>query len=283
VSEEPPAAAGAVARAGSGDTWGSALSCQEFAAIGGAGFAPVGQVFGAAVYAAGSDSVSICPAASTSPAGGSGVFGPLVDVTYRARHTAIDRMTAECAAVGGHGVVGVRLSRGSYPLGGLQFTAIGTAVCAAGAVTGPHAPFTSDLSGQEFAKLIRAGWVPAGLALGVAIEARHDDRTTARQTRAWSGNAEMAGWTELVNQARRDARRRLEQDVRRIGAEGVVIADMRMLVRQRDCPASVGRRDHIVEITYIGTAIARFSAADQGPARPALTIMPLGPSGRGRR
>ena len=279
MREEPPAAAGTVARARSGGTWGSALTCQEFAAISGAGFAPVGQVFGAAVYAAGSASVASCPGAP----GGSGTFGPLVEAMYEARHTAIDRMTAECAAVGGHGVVGVRLSRGSYPFGGLQFTAIGTAVCAAGAAVGPRVPFTSDLSGQEFAKLIRAGWVPAGLALGVAIEARHDDRATTRQARPWSGNAEMAGWTELVNQARHDARRGLEQDVRRIGAEGVVIADMRMRVRQRDCPASVGRRDHIVEITFIGTAIARFSPAEQGPAGPALTVMPLGPSGRGRR
>ena len=282
MSEEPPAAAGAVARARSGGTWGSALTCEEFAAIGGAGFAPVGQVFGAAVYAAGSASVSSCPGASTTP-GGSGTFGPLVEAMYQARHTAIDRMTAECAAVGGHGVVGVRLSRGSYPFGGLQFTAIGTAVCASGAVIGPRVPFTSDLSGQEFAKLIRAGWVPAGLALGIAIESRHDDRATARQARPWSGNAEMAGWTELVNQARHDARRRLERDVRRIGAEGVVIADMEMRVRQRDCPAAVGRRDHVVEITLIGTAIARFSPADHGRAGPALTVMPLGPSGRGRR
>ena len=282
MREEPPAAAGAEASAPSGGTWGSALTCQEFAAIGGAGFAPVGQVFGAAVYAAGSASQSICPAASTSP-GGSAIFGPLVDAMYQARHTAIDRMTAECAAVGGHGVVGVRLSRGSYVFGGLQFTAIGTAVCAAGAATGPRVPFTSDLSGQEFAKLIRAGWVPAGLALGVAIGSRHDDRATTRQARRWSGNAEMAGWTELVNQTRHDARRRLEQDVRRIGAEGVVIADMQMRVSQRDCPASVGRRDHIVEITFIGTTIARFSRAGHGPARSALTVMPVGPSGRGRR
>jgi uncharacterized protein YbjQ (UPF0145 family) len=273
VSEEPSAAAAAIARARSGGTWGSALTCQEFAAIGSAGFAPVGQAFGAAVYAAGSASVSTCAGAP----GGAGAFGPLVDAMYQARHTAIDRMTAECAAVGGHGVVGVHLSRGSYPFGGLQFTAIGTAVRAAGAVIGPRAPFTSDLSGQEFARLIGAGWVPAGLALGIAIESRHDDRATARQARPWSGNAEMAGWTELVNQARHDARRRLERDVGRLGAEGVVIADMQMQVRQRDCPAAVGWRDHVVEITLIGTAIARFSRASHGPAGPALTVMPLGP------
>jgi uncharacterized protein YbjQ (UPF0145 family) len=249
---------------------GSALTCQELSAIGSVGFAPCGVAFGAAVYDAGGARGSSCP----------GSFWPLVEAMYQARDTAIDRMTAECAAVGGHGVVGVRVTRGSFPLGGLEFTAIGTAVRASGAATGPPVPFTSDLSGQDFAKLIRAGWVPAGLALGIAIGSRHDDQATTRQARPWSGNAEMAGWTEVVNQARRDARGRLEEDVRRLGAEGVVIAGMRMQVRTRDCPVAVGRRDHIVEVTLIGTAIARFSRAGHRPAGPALAVMPLGPRRR---
>jgi hypothetical protein len=57
----------------------------------------------------------------------------------------------------------------------------------------------------------------------------------------------------------------------------VVITGMQMRVRERDCPATVGRRDHIVEVTLTGTAIARFSRAGQCPAGPALTVMPLGP------
>ena len=114
-------------------------------------------------------------------------------------------------------------------------------------VHGRSAPFTSDVSGQDFAKLIRAGWVPVGLAHGISIGSRHDDRDTTRQARWISGNAEVAGWTDLVGQSRHDARRQLESDVKRLGAEGVVIAAMPMRVRQRDCPAAVGRRDHIVE------------------------------------
>jgi uncharacterized protein YbjQ (UPF0145 family) len=295
VSEEPPTSAGAAAAgARPSGMWGSALTCQEFAAISGVGFAPVGQVFGAAVYAAGSASGPTCPGPGPSrgevsalppaPAPGRvdpGSFGPLVEAMYQARHTAVDRMTAECAALGGHGVVGVRLSRGSYPLGGLEFTAVGTAVHAAGAA-GLRVPFTSDLSGQDFARLITAGWVPAGLALGIAIRSWHDDRAVTRQARPWSGNAEMAGWTELVNQARRDARSRLEQDVRRLGAEGVVLAGMQMQVREQDCPVTVGRRDHIAEVTLIGTAISRFSPAGHRHDRPALAVMPLGPRAPGR-
>ena len=199
---------------------------------------------------------------------------------YRARRTAIDRMTAECAALGGHGVVGVRLSRGSLPLSGLDFTASGTAVRATGAAYGQRALFTCDVSGQDFAKLMTAGWVPAGLALGISIGSRHDDRGLAGQARWWAGNVEVAGWTELVNQSRQDARRQLEHVVRRLGGEGVVISGMQMQARERDCPATVGRRDHIVEVTLTGTAIARFSPAGRRPAGPALTVMPLGPQRR---
>ncbi len=212
--------------------------------------------------------------------GDAGSFGPLLEAMYQARHTAIDRMTAQCAALGGHGVVGVRLSRGALPLSGLDFTAIGTAVRAPGAAHGQQALFTCDVSGQDFAKLIAAGWVPAGLAFGISIGSRHDDRRLACEARWWSGNVEVAGWSELVNQSRHDARRRLEQDVIRLGGEGVVITGMQMRVRERDCPATVGRRDHIVEVTLTGTAIARFSRAGRCPAGPALTVMPLGPRRR---
>jgi uncharacterized protein YbjQ (UPF0145 family) len=251
-------------------------------------------VLGAAVYAAGSASGYSCPGSQGSPGdgvsarlatqvsgpGGSGSFGPLVQAMYQARDTAVGRMTAECAALGGHGVVGVRLSRGSFPLGGVEFTAIGTAIRAPGAAHGPPVPFTSDLSGQDFAKLIMTGWVPAGLVLGISIGSRHDDRTTARQARWGSGNAEVAGWTELVGQSRHDARDQLDSEVRRLGGEGVVIADMQMRVRQRDCPVQVGRRDHIVEATLIGTAIARFSRTGGPHAGPALAVMSLDPQRR---
>src|ERR1700678_1910721 len=277
----------------SSGTWGSALSSDEFAAIRSVGFEPVGQVFGASVYSVGYTAYScpgtwgarreVTPAQATevSGQGDSGSFGPLVRAMGQARHKAIDRMTAECSELGGHGVVGVRLSMGSFLLGGPEFRAIGTAVRAPGAAPGPGLPFTSGLSGQDFAKLIMLGWVPAGLVLGISIGSRHDDWTTSRQTRWRSGNTEVAGWTELVTESRHDARRQLETDVKRLGAEGVVIASMEMEVRQRDCPAQVGRHDHIVEATLVGTAIASFSRAEHPPAGGrTLAIMSLDPQRR---
>ena len=275
-------------------TWGSALSADEFAAIRSVGFEPAGQVFGAAVYDAGAASGYSCPgvpapsaggspprsATDVSGLGGAGSFGPLVQAMDQARHTAIGRLMTECAQLGGHGVVGVHVSRGAFPLGGTQFAVIGTAVRAPGAPGGEQAPFTSDVSGQDFAKLIRAGWVPVGLALGISIGSRHDDRDTTRQARWSSGNAEVAGWAELVSHSRHDARSQLESDVSRLGAEGVVIAAMPMRVRQRDCPAAVGRRDHIVETSLIGTAVTRFAHPAQRPGGPALAVMSLDPQRR---
>jgi uncharacterized protein YbjQ (UPF0145 family) len=224
------------------------------------------------------------PPTQVSGAGDAGSFGPLVQAMDQARHTAIARMAAECAELGGHGVVGVHVSRGAFPLGGTQFAVIGTAVrapdAASGAASGQGAPFTSDVSGQDFAKLIAAGWVPVGLALGISIGSRHDDRGTARQARWFAGNAEVAAWTDLVGQTRQDARRQLESDVKRLGAEGVVIAAMPMRVRVRDCPAVVGRRDHIVEASLIGTAVTAFSRTGQRADGPPLTIMSLDPQRR---
>jgi len=41
-----------------------------------------------------------------------------------------------------------------------------------------------------------------------------------------------------------------------------------------------GRRDHIVEATTIGTAIARFARSEQQHTRPTLAIMSLDPQRR---
>jgi uncharacterized protein YbjQ (UPF0145 family) len=306
VSDKLPAAAEArMAEIRSSGTWGSALTSDEFAAIRSVGFAPVGQVLGACVYNIGYTGGYACPGSwggygygtvmpvqtktQVSSRAGYGSFAPLVQAMYEARHKALDRMTAECEELGGHGVVGVRLTIGAFPAGGLEFKAIGTAVRAPGVgpvSTWPHRgshpkrPFTSDLSGQDFAKLIMKGWVPAGLALGISIGSRHDDWLTVGQTRWGSGNAEVTGFTELVNDARHDARQQLERDVARLGGEGVVIADMQIRVRERECPVQEGRRDHIVEATTIGTAIARFSDAEQRHSGPTLAIMSLDPQRR---
>jgi uncharacterized protein YbjQ (UPF0145 family) len=294
TSELPPHARERLAEIRKSGTWGSALTSDEFAAIKSAGFEAAGQVLGAAVYNVGYTGGYSCPGGwtgfgmasynrsqTTVSSGRSsyGSFGPLVQTMYKARRSAIARMVAECEALGGHGVVGVRLTIGSFPAGGLEFKAIGTAVRAPGAPPLRH-PFTSDLTGQDFAKLIMKGWAPAGLVLGISIAARHDDWRTRSQTRWGAGNTEVSGYTALVNDARHDARQELHKDVSRLGAEGVVIAAMDMRVSERECPVQESGRDHIVEATNIGTAIVRFSRSAEARGAPALAIMSLDPQRR---
>jgi uncharacterized protein YbjQ (UPF0145 family) len=321
MGEELPAAATArMAGMRASGTWGSSLTSGEFAAIRSVGFEPVGQVFGAAVFGVAYGDGYSCPrtsalsrdAAEIPPSGQQpesigqgrerddhGPLGPLVRAMDQARRTAVERMTAQCVQLGADGVVALRVSRGSFLLGGQEFTALGTAVRARGersrGAGEESAPFTSDLSGQDFAKLIMAGWVPVGVVLGVAIGARHDDWRTTRQTRRWSGNREVAGWTDVVNESRREARGRLDRDVQQLGAEGAVVASMPLRVSVRDCPAQAGRRDHIVEASILGTAVTRFAQArqarlvdqapgtgeelrdgqGQAPASLALAVLPL--------
>jgi hypothetical protein len=68
--------------------------------------------------------------------------------------------------------------------------------------------------------------------------------------------------------------------VRHMGAEGVVIADMQMRVSERECPMQEGRRDHIVETTIIGTAIARFAPSSGHERQPTLAVLSLDPQRR---
>jgi uncharacterized protein YbjQ (UPF0145 family) len=295
----PPVAEARLAEIRRSGTWGSALTADEFTAIKSSGFEPVGQVLGAAVYNIGYTGGYACPAygggyglgrigvlaptpyntvTATSGSGSLGSYAPLVRAMYDARRQAIGRMTRECEELGGHGVVGVKLTIGSFPAGGLEFKAIGTAVRAPGGVQ-LREPFTSDLSGQDFAKLILAGWVPAGLVLGISIGARHDDWLTVSQTRWGAGNTEVQGYTDLVNTTRHDARHQLERDVARHGADGVVLQQMAVNVGEHECPVQEGRRDHVVEATIIGTAIAQFGKR-RGPDKPPLAILSLDPQRR---
>ncbi|HEY3479543.1 MAG TPA: heavy metal-binding domain-containing protein, partial [Streptomyces sp.] len=249
----PPAAAERVAAAREGGTWTSALSTGEFAAIRSVGFEPVGQVMGSAVFHIGRSgrywNYHDCQFqgagfgysfgnTGTAPIAVSGSGAPsadLVAVFDRARRTALGRMSAECRALGGDGVVAAALTMSPF-LGQpncLEFQVIGTAVRARGPYR-PERPFTSHLDGQGFAKLLDAGWVPVELLVGMSVGVRHDDYRTQSQTYSWR-NVEMSGWSELVHAVRADARRQLQVQGAERGGDGVVMADARLRVWKESC------------------------------------------------
>jgi uncharacterized protein YbjQ (UPF0145 family) len=283
----PAAARARMADMASKHSWGSSLGVSEFAVISKVGFHPVGQVLGAAVWNVGDTGGEECPygvqvyrregtttgqsamgmirhVQAPQGAAAIGSARPLVSALYQARRTAIGRMINECAALGGLGVIGVELTVGPFAEGSLEFRAFGTAVAAPG-VSRRGTPFASDLSGQDFTKLIGYGWVPVGLAMGVAVGYRHDDWLAKGQTRFTAGNVEIAGYTQLVGQVRRDARNELDLDLIRMGAEGVVVREMDTKISQRSCPIVPFGKDHVVEATVLGTAIAQFARLQPPP------------------
>ncbi|MET9697820.1 heavy metal-binding domain-containing protein [Streptomyces sp. NPDC006529] len=279
----PGSAAGRTGRPWAGGSWDSALSVEEFAAVQGVGFEPVGQVLGTAVFTIGYTGLGGCPGA-WSVTGGKKVpssawtssFSPLVKTMYEARRLALARVVAQCRALGGDGIVGVELrvrAVESSP-GAVEFTALGTAVRASSRVR-PSVPFTSHVSGQDFAKLLSAGWVPTGLAFGIALEARHDDWRTSRRTGWTAGNQEVDGYTQLVHHVRSDARRQLTVHAAKHGADGVVLDDVELQVHESECPSFGYARDFSAEAVFVGTAIARFSRSGRPAGPRPLTIMRL--------
>jgi hypothetical protein len=55
---------------------------------------------------------------------------------------------------------------------------------------------------------------------------------------------------------------------------------MGMRIRERECPSQQHGRDHIAEVTIIGTAIARFTRTQRHEAEPSLAILSLDPQRR---
>jgi uncharacterized protein YbjQ (UPF0145 family) len=289
----PPAAAARIAELRSSGTWSSALSTGEFAALRAVGFEPVGQVMGSAVYHVGRsgrywgyhDCLYAGMWYADAPVALSGRGAPsagLVEVLDRARRSALERMTAECSALGGDGVVAAELTVAPFAAqpNCLEFKVIGTAVRAAGTVRAPQ-PFTCHLDGRGFAKLVTAGWVPVELLYGMSVGVRHDDYTTRAQTRSWN-NTEVSGWSELVQAVRSDARAHLRAQSGRRGGDGVILSAGDLRVWGEPCMRSGNndQEDHVAEATLVGTTVARFTAREE-PSR-TLTVMPLDPERRRR-
>jgi uncharacterized protein YbjQ (UPF0145 family) len=166
------------------------------------------------------------------------------------------KLAGECLALGGDGVVAVRVEIG--PFHGkertLAFQVYGTAVRARGGVRPPE-PFVCHLSAQEFTKLIDACWIPVDLVLGMALDVSH-----ARRVGRFAPNQEMRGWTECVESTRKRARTMLENEAADAGADGVVISEFGLKSYKLD-------RDRVVEAMFIGTAITAFGSARLRPPR----------------
>jgi uncharacterized protein YbjQ (UPF0145 family) len=259
----------------------SSLSVAEHHAIRSVGFTPTGQVMGTCVMHPGTYALSNCGFYGARYAFGGRGFGSapvsvasqVEDALKSARRSAVNRMMQECQGLGGDGVVGMRLTMEPFLNGGLEVQAIGTAVRADGEVR-PPSPFSSDLTGQDFAKLLLGGWLPAGLVMGTAALIRHDDYATAWQTGSWN-NTEITGITALVGATRDRARDTLRFEAARVGAEHVVLRDLKLWVFHHKCGSVNEGHDHVAESLAIGTAIVSLRLGRHASAPRPLAMLRL--------
>ncbi len=186
-------------------------------------------------------------------------MGVLTQAMYHARELAMTRMEEEADALGADGVVGVRLDIGRYDWGAdlAEFIAVGTAVRHAGGELhrAPNGrPFTSDMSGQDFATLLRAGYRPAGLVMGNCVY--HVARQGMLQSLRQIGrNVEMPNFTQALYEARELAMERMQNEADELQSEGIVGA--RIIER------SHGWGSHVIEFFAIGTAVVSTSSEHQ--------------------
>src|SRR6202161_3299164 len=223
---EPEAAAGRLghtAGAGPAGVCTSALWVSEYVVLGEAGFEPLGFVVGSSIYHIG---LQIGRWSQNQE------LQILTQAMYNARELAMSRMQAEADHLGADGIVGVQLRLQSYVWGQgvLEFIATGTAVRALGSTGdgtgGAHrAPdgraFTSDLSAQDFFRLLAAGAVPVAFVLGVCVY--HIAHQSAMQSLRQAGqNQEMVIFTQGIYEARELALSRMQVEAADARSSGIV-------------------------------------------------------------
>jgi len=208
----------ATAGSAAGGPFTSDLSVSEYVLLNEAGFEPLGFVVGSSIYHIG---------IQISRWGQNQELTVLTQAMYSARELAMSRMQAEADRLGADGVVGVSLTAQSYVWGQgvLEFVATGTAVRAVSGQGVHRAPdgraFSSDLSVQDFYRLLAAGAVPVAFVLGTCVyHIAH--QTTMQSLRQAGTNQEMVIFTQGVYQARELALGRMQYEATQAASTGIV-------------------------------------------------------------
>jgi uncharacterized protein YbjQ (UPF0145 family) len=253
----------------------SALSTRDLVAVRAAGYEPVGQAFGTATFA-----VSRTQAYLSSQPVWTSRYGPPTE-PYRlrgfhageltARSRALARMTEECRALGGDGVIGVTelASFGDDQV--YEFSVVGTAVRRRHSESS-SAPFLTRLSGADWGQLERGGWRPVGRLLTTKVRwacpgpiywAKGGGRL---KTGFWE-TEEIGSLSRLHQSARSDARSDLEAQIRRVHAEGMILHSFDVTFEQEE-------GYYWVEVDAFASAIERLPG--RRPVGPStLAVVPI--------
>jgi len=256
----------------------SDLTVPEFLLARDAQVHPISQVMGSCIYHVGQ---------IPDYKGKTSEISIISDGHRESRRKALARLFVEAQLVGADAVIGVHLrdrmiTMGSRGKGGddggeiLEFTVVGTAVRAPWITHAPNQPIITDLSGQELWALAQDGFEPCGFLF--EFVRYHVWHVTSG---AGSGTIELTQASQAVEEARRIAAQRLQQQASQFQAEYVIGSDLTVKVKEVPCGYGGCQLDDVdIDVSWFGTGVRRIperqaERAHQIP-RLILSMMPLG-------
>ncbi|HEY8072628.1 MAG TPA: heavy metal-binding domain-containing protein [Labilithrix sp.] len=234
----------------------STLSTNETVIARATGLRAISQVMGSSIF-----HVGFINATSW----GGGELTTLTAAYDQARSLALSRMEQEARLLGAHLVIDVQLVQRGYDWGEdlLEFSAIGTAVRIDGQPPAP--PILTLLKADELYKLHKAGYWPAGIALGNCFwYERHADCTSEGN---WYSQ-ELPSHTFATQHARDLAVGRFRKFAAHFGAQGVVGVHVH---RHAHDHHENGHINFSLDLMVWGTAVVRRGNAAP-PPRPRLVV-----------
>lgn len=179
---------------------------------------------------------------------------------------ALQRLQEEAELHGAHAVIDVKLEHKlpSSKSHIVEFNAIGTAVLLTGyKKLGP--PLLCTTSMIEFTKLLRAGTLPLGLALGVGVFYASTTRYTQRQQSLLNyKNTEISEFSQDIYRARNIAVRYMLADAAQLGGAGVLgyYTNFSTQEMEKEHGEDDSRTDHILQYLCLGTVIAKHDETE---------------------
>ena len=266
-------------RTAGGRFFTSDLSVNELLLTRQAGFRPLTQVMGSCFYRTGWQSY---------PWGGGGLgYGGMswgggdgetieleqqTEAWNEARRLALGRLAEEARLADADAVVGVRQRRRhrDWAAGVIEFVVVGTAVRSERFEL-EERPVLSNLSGQDFHKLVRHGFWPVGLVAGTTVAyVATGSRQQFSSTGLFTGrqNQEMPDFTRGIYDARALAMDRVSRQAHALNAHGVVGVTIERSQREleRDRGGGTNYTDLLVEMHVLGTAVVEVEHDEAPPA-----------------
>jgi uncharacterized protein YbjQ (UPF0145 family) len=233
----------------------SDLSVQEYSLLAGIGIKPLTQVMGSSIYNVGWQPVYFNVPTEVTVL--SGAFN-------ESRQLALGRLVQEARLAAADAVVGVRIAQGTHDwaAGAIEFIVVGTAVRLPEELRAPDGEAVlTDLTGQQFVQLCRAGVRPVGIAAHTSVHYVPATWQTQQATSGgWGGtswtNQELVDFTAGVYAAREKAVGAAARQARKLRADGLVGVEITQHARTHRVNRGMYESEDL-EVTFhvMGTAV----------------------------